>query len=134
MDNPENGPTHDDFAPAPVKTSDGPQEATVLFVDLEQVTGKTYSDQTGKFLAPSAAGSNYVMIFYEYESNSIHAEPIKNRTAGELKRAYSTIVELLKSRGLHPKLQILDNEASKLLVDYITSQGIDYQLAPPLQY
>jgi hypothetical protein len=32
---------------------------------------------------------------------------------------------------LHPKLQILDNEASKLLVDYITGQGIDYQLAPP---
>jgi hypothetical protein len=103
---------------------------TAIFVDLEQVTGKTYSDQTGKFLAPSATGSNYVMIFYDYDSNSIHAEPIKNRTAGELKRAYSTFVELLKSQGLHPKLQILDNEASKLLVDYITSQGIDYQLAP----
>jgi hypothetical protein len=71
------------------------------------------------------------LFFYEYDSNSIHAEPIKNRTAGELKRAYSTIVELLKSRGLHPHLQILDNEATKLLVDYITSQGIDYQLAPP---
>jgi hypothetical protein len=76
MENPDNGPSTDDFAPAPM-TGDGPHEATIIFVDLEQVTGKTYSDQTGKFLAPSATGSNYVMIFYEYDSNSIHAELIK---------------------------------------------------------
>jgi hypothetical protein len=130
MENPVNGPSTDDFTPAPMDVRSSHEE-TVVFVEIEQVTGKTYSDQTGKFLAPSAAGSNYVMIFYEYDSNSIHAEPIKNRTAGELKHAYSTIVQRLKSRGLHPKLQILDNEASNLLVDYITSQGIDYQLAPP---
>jgi hypothetical protein len=120
--------------PHPMAADDSPHEATDMFVDIKQVTGKMYSDQTGKFLAPSATGSNYVMIFYCYDSNSINAEPIKNRTAGKLKRAYSsTIVELLKSRGLHPKLQILDNEASKLLVDYIIGQErIDYQLAPPL--
>jgi hypothetical protein len=131
-ENPGNEPSNEDFAPVPMDVhANSPQEATVVFVEIEQVTGKTYSDQTGKFLAPSATGSNYVMIFYEYDSNSIHAEPIKNRTAGELKRAYSTFVKLLTSRGLHPKLQILDNEASKLLVDYISGQGIDYQLAPP---
>jgi hypothetical protein len=125
MENPINGPSNDDFTPAPMEGNGSQEEATVVFVDIEQVTGKTYSDQT------SATGSNYVLIFYDYDSNSIHAEPIKNRTAAKLKRAYSTIAELLKSCGLHPKLQILDNEASKLLVDYITGQGINYQLAPP---
>jgi hypothetical protein len=32
------------------------------------------------------------MIFYEYDSNSIHAEPIKNHMAGELNRAYSKLL------------------------------------------
>jgi hypothetical protein len=74
---------------------------------------------------------NYLLILYEYDGNSVHAEPIKNRTAAEIKRAYTRILELLKSRGLHPKLQILDNEASKLLIDYLNEEGIDHQLAPP---
>jgi hypothetical protein len=65
VENPLNGPSNEDFAPVPMGAhNNGPQEATVVFVEIEQVTGKTYSDQTGKFLAPSATGSNYVMIFY----------------------------------------------------------------------
>jgi hypothetical protein len=74
---------------------------------------------------------NYLLILYEYDGNSVHAEPIKNRTAAEIKHAYALILELFKSRGLQPKLQILDNEASKLLIDYINEEGIDHQLAPP---
>jgi hypothetical protein len=37
----------------------------------------------------------------------------------------------LKSRGLHPKFQFLDKEASKILKDFIDDEGIDYQLASP---
>jgi hypothetical protein len=37
----------------------------------------------------------------------------------------------LTSRGLKPKLMTLDNEASKLLKDYLRDQDINFQLVPP---
>jgi hypothetical protein len=119
----------EDYSPSPILLPI--QRSHAVFANVEPITGKSYSDQTGRFLAPSATGNEYVFVFYDYDSNSIHAVPIKNRTAGEIKRAYVETVELLKSRGLHPKLQILDNEASKILLEYINQEDIDYQLAPP---
>ena len=35
-----------------------------------------------------------------------------------------------KGRGLTPMLQRLDNEASKILQDYMAAEGINYQLTP----
>jgi hypothetical protein len=118
-----------DYGPKPLSPPE--QRTHTIFVAIEEISGKSYSDQTGRFIAPSASGMNYLLVLYEYDGNSVHAEPIKNRTAAEIKRAYALILELLKSRGLQPKLQILDNEASKLLIDYINEEGIDHQLAPP---
>jgi hypothetical protein len=128
----EQSPIHkEDFAPSSPLTHPPAARTHFVFVQCERISGKTYSDQTGKFIAPSATGMNYILVLYEFDGNSIHAEPIKNRTAGEIKRAYALIVKLLQSRGLHPKLQFLDNEASEILIDFITSEGIDHQLAPP---
>jgi hypothetical protein len=42
-----------------------------------------------------------------------------------------TIIQSLIHRGLKPLLQRLDNEASLALRNYLTTQGITYQLAPP---
>jgi hypothetical protein len=39
--------------------------------------------------------------------------------------------QTLTSRGLKPKLMTLDNEASKLLKDYLHDQDINFQLIPP---
>jgi hypothetical protein len=45
--------------------------------------------------------------------------------------AYKTIHTRLTTAGLCPKLQRLDNEASLILKDFMTKEGIDYQLVPP---
>jgi len=37
-------------------------------------------------------------------------------------------MDLLKSKGLPPKLQRLNNEASKLLREHMTSKGVDFQV------
>ena len=34
-------------------------------------TGKIFSDQTGRFTATSSKGNKYMMIMYDYNSNSI---------------------------------------------------------------
>jgi hypothetical protein len=46
-------------------------------------------------------------------------------------RAFDFLIQSLIIRGLKAHLQSLDNEASLALRNYLTKQGINYQLAPP---
>jgi hypothetical protein len=46
-------------------------------------------------------------------------------------RAFDFLIQSLIIRGLKPHLQCLDNEASLGLRNYLTKQGINYQLTPP---
>jgi hypothetical protein len=46
-------------------------------------------------------------------------------------RAFDFLIQSLIICGLKPHLQRLDNEASLALINYLTKQGINYQLAPP---
>jgi hypothetical protein len=59
------------------------------------------------------------------------AQPIKDRTAPELLKAFQVMEQELIARGLKPKLMKLDNEASKLLKMYLHQQNITFQLVPP---
>jgi hypothetical protein len=56
---------------------------------------------------------------------------MKNRGDKEMVRAFDLLIQSLIICGLIPSLQRLDNEASLALRNYLTKQGIDYQLAPP---
>jgi hypothetical protein len=49
----------------------------------------------------------------------------------DMVRAFDFLIQSLIIRGLKPHLQRLDNEASLSLINYLTKQGINYQLAPP---
>jgi hypothetical protein len=74
-------------------------------------TGKIYTDQTGRFPVVSSKGNKYIMILYDYDSNAILAQPIKDRTAPELSKSFQVMEQELVARGLKPKLMKLDNEA-----------------------
>jgi hypothetical protein len=79
----------------------------------------------------SSKGNKYIMILHDYDSNAILVQPIKNRTAPELLKAFQVMEQELVARGLKPKLMKLDNEASKLLKTYLHQQYITFQLVPP---
>jgi hypothetical protein len=89
--------------------------------------GQIYTDQIGIFPVVSSKGNKYIMILYDYDSNAILAQPIKDRTAPELLRAFQVMEQELVARGLKPKLMKLDNEASKLLETYLHQQNITFQ-------
>ena len=101
-----------------------------VYAECETITGKVGSDQTGCFIIPSTTGNNYIFVLYDYDSNSIHAEPIPNRKQESIKNAYEKVLRLLQRRGLRPKLHRLDNEASQLLKDFMTDEDVDHQLTP----
>jgi hypothetical protein len=93
--------------------------------------GQLYTDQTGRLPVVSSKGNKYIMILYDYDSNAILAQPIKDRTTPELLKAFQCMEQELVARGLKPKLMKLDNEASTLLKDYLHQQDITFQLVPP---
>jgi hypothetical protein len=45
--------------------------------------------------------------------------------------AYKALHEHLVAAGLRPQLQRLDNDTSQSLKEFMTSEGVDYQLVPP---
>jgi hypothetical protein len=93
--------------------------------------GQIYTGQTGRSPVVSSKCNEYIMILYDYDSNAILVQPIKDRTSPELLRAFQVMEQELVARGLKPKLMKLDNEASKLLKTYLHQQNITFQLVPP---
>jgi hypothetical protein len=96
--------------------------------------GQIYTDKTGRFPVVSSKGNKYIMILYDYDSNAILAQPIKDRTDPELLKAFQVMEQELMARGLRPKLVKLDNEVSKLLKTYLHQQNITFQLVPPYSH
>jgi hypothetical protein len=56
---------------------------------------------------------------------------MKNRGDKDMIRAFDVLIQSLIIHCFKPHLQRLDNEASLALRNYLTNQGINYQLAPP---
>jgi hypothetical protein len=94
-------------------------------------TYQIYTDLTGRLPTTSLSGNKYILILYAYDSNSVLSAPMKNRGDKDMLRAFDLLIQYLIIRGLKPSLQLLDNAESLALRNYLTKQGIDYQLAPP---
>jgi hypothetical protein len=94
-------------------------------------TNQIYTDLTGRFPTISLSGNKYILILYHYDSNRVLSDPIKNRGDKDMVSAFDLLIQSLIICGLKPHLQRLDNEASLALLNYVTKQGISYQLTPP---
>ena len=97
-------------------------------VDLKNTI---YTDQTGKFRVRSISGANYTMVTYSYDTNAILVRALHNRTGAELCNVTTTIHEYLTARGYKPNHQMLDNEASTLMKEYLHKNKVQFQLVPP---
>ena len=62
---------------------------------------KIYTDQPGHFPKKSSRGNQY-MVMAKVDSDVILVEPMKNRTAGEMIRAYQALVNRLNLAGIFP--------------------------------
>ena len=102
-----------------------------MFVKTIDLEGKIYTDQTERFPVTSNRGHKYLCCAYDYDSNTIHAEPMKTKTGTELTATYQKIQTLLSERGLTPKLHILDNECPQVLKTFMNKVNENFQLVPP---
>jgi hypothetical protein len=102
-----------------------------IYVKIEEAGEMIYSDQMGRFPVTSSGGHKYIMVLVEIDSNFISMEPMKSRETSELIRAYNNIITRLKTKGIEPKKQMLDNEAPRAYLDTIEEQGLEWELVPP---
>ena len=96
-----------------------------------KVTGKISTDQTGRFPVTYSRGSKYLMALYNYDSNSIIAEPLKLCSEHKLVHVYSALNTHLSNRGLTTRFQMLNNECLTGLKKFMQNAGITFQLVPP---
>ena len=82
---------------------------------------KVFSYLSGAFPHKSSRVNVYVMVMYDYDSNAIMAEPIKNRQAATICYTFLKIHKVLKARVSNPKVYIMDNECSSDLKEAIKS-------------
>jgi hypothetical protein len=101
---------------------------TIVFEDLKGIIA---TDLPGRFPTTSAQGNSYVMVMYDFDSNTINAVAIKNRKKESLIKGYNEMYEDLKKAGINPVLHQLDNETSTDLIREIEAKGMDYQIASP---
>jgi hypothetical protein len=107
------------------------ERTNVVYAAIHDTDGHTYTDLTGRLPKMSSRGYKYILVLYDYHGNIIQAEPMKNRSDAEAIRAYSKIYDELTSKGLKPKFQRMDNEASTALKHFLHSNDIQFQLVPP---
>ena len=105
-----------------------------VYTKVVEVTGKIFTDQTGRFPVTSSKGNQYIMVLYDFDSNAILAEPMKNRSEREMVQVYTKLHTYLCRRGLKPRLQKLDNECPAGLKAFMADEDVTYQLVPPYDH
>jgi hypothetical protein len=86
--------TNNDFFPQ----ADSPNKKTfAACATIQPFTAKNtaYHDLTGRSPHRSSRGNEYLLIVYDYDSNSILHCALKNKTAAEIKRGWQHIHERL---------------------------------------
>ena len=107
------------------------EDTNIVFLNKVDLTGKTYTNQTGKFPVTSRKFNAYILVAYHYDSNTIHAEPLKTISVLDLTTAYQKPHTLLTNRGLKPHLHIMDNECPNVPKIFMREVNETFQFVPP---
>ena len=119
-------PEQDQFPP-----STQSENTNLVYFKTDDLSGKIYTDQTGRFTVTSSRGNKYILVAYHFDYNIIHAEPLKTRSGLDLTTVYQKLHSLLTNRGLQPHLHILDNECPHVLQMFLREANEKFQLVPP---
>jgi hypothetical protein len=80
-----------------------------------KISGVVYNDLTGNFPFMSIDGSGCFFVLYHYETNAILVKAIKNLDNHSIYEAYKELFENLEAKGYKPKMNVMDNQATKYI-------------------
>jgi hypothetical protein len=94
-------------------------------------TGTIYNDLTGTFPFMSLEGNVCFLVVYHYETNAILALPISGFSDDVIFRAYKEIYEMIESKGFVIRFNVMDNQASKVIKQFLTPKQCELMLVEP---
>ena len=97
----------------------------------DKVSGVVYNDLTGNFPIMSIDGSVCFLVLYHYKTNAILVKAIANVDDRSIFAAYKEIFETLEAKGYKPKMNVMDNQATKYIKKFLTKKECDLQLVEP---
>jgi hypothetical protein len=107
------------------------EDATIANVFCFVADGIVYNDLTRSFPFVSLEGSVCFVVPYHYASNCILASPIKGMDDRTIFEAYKHYFKELTSKGFKPKLNIMDNQATKHIKQFLSENDCKLQLVEP---
>jgi hypothetical protein len=81
----------------------------------DKVSGVVYNDLTGTFPFMSIDGSVFFFVLYHYKMNTILVKAIVNVDDCSIFDAFKEIFETLEAKGYKPKMNVMDNQATKYI-------------------
>ena len=94
-------------------------------------TGTIYNDLTGTFPFMSLEGNVCFLVVYHYETNAILALPISGFSDEVIFQAYKEIYEMIESKGFVIRFNVMDNQASKVIKQFLTPKQCELMLVEP---
>ena len=97
----------------------------------DKISGVVYNDLTGNFPFMSIDGSVCFFVLYHYELNAILVKAIANVDDRSIYEAYKEVFETLETKGYKPKMNVMDNQATKFIKKFLTKKECDLQVVEP---
>ena len=90
-----------------------------------------YNNLTGPFPFMSLQGNVCFLVEYHYESNAILALPISGFSDDVIFCAYKQIYEMIESKGFVIRFNVMDNQASKVIKQFLSPKQCELMLVEP---
>ncbi len=97
----------------------------------DKTSGNVYHDLTGSVPFMSFDGSVCFFVRYNYKSNAILATPITGINDVSIFNAYKTYFNILTAKGFKPNLNIMDNQVTKHIKNFLTENDCKLQVVEP---
>ncbi len=94
-------------------------------------SGVVYNNLTGNFPFMSFDGSVCFLVMYHYETNAIMGMPIAGLEDVSIFNAYKQNFNELTQKGYKPRLNVMDNQATKHIKKFLTKEECKFQLVKP---
>ena len=85
-------------------------------------SGVVYNDLTVNFPFMLIDVSVYFFVLYHYELNAILIKAIANVDDHSIYEAYKEVFETLEAKGYKPKMNVMDNQATKYIKKFLTKK------------
>jgi len=85
-----------------------------------------YNDLTRNFPFMSIDGSVCFFVMYHYKTNAILVKAITNVDDCSILDAYKEIFETLEAKRYKPKMNLMDNQATKYIKKFLTKKRMQF--------